>query len=150
MALGRRKRNQQDLWVATCDLPKSPGHPFYSKLNGLLGEAEFDEFVVQLAEKRDEIYNAFESRKLQLTERRNKRATSLAAAADRILTPSKGNLSKQADAYIDQLIAERAMGGPPVNVESFTSRPMRDGIDMEPEARRRYELVEGVDVEALR
>jgi len=48
MALGRRKRNQQDLWVATCDLPKSPGHPFYTKLNGLLGEAEFDEFAENL------------------------------------------------------------------------------------------------------
>ncbi len=47
--------------------------------------AEFDEFVVQLAEKREEIYNAFETRKLQLVEARNKRATALASAADRIL-----------------------------------------------------------------
>ncbi len=45
MALGRRKRDHQDLWVATCDLPRSPGHPFYTKLNGLLDEAEFDAFV---------------------------------------------------------------------------------------------------------
>ncbi len=45
MALGRRKREQQDLWVATCDLPKSPGHPFYSKLNRLLDDAGFDAFV---------------------------------------------------------------------------------------------------------
>ena len=48
MALGRRNRDRQDLWVATCDLPKSPGHPFYSKLNRLLGEAKFDEFVEDL------------------------------------------------------------------------------------------------------
>jgi len=47
--------------------------------------AEFDEFVVQLSEKRNEIYNAFETRKLQLVEARNKRASALAAAADRIL-----------------------------------------------------------------
>jgi len=47
--------------------------------------AEFDEFVVQLSEKREEIYNAFESRKLALVEARNKRAGALAAAADRIL-----------------------------------------------------------------
>ncbi len=47
--------------------------------------AEFDEFVVQLAEKRDEVYNAFETRRLQLVEARNKRASALAAAADRIL-----------------------------------------------------------------
>jgi transposase len=45
MALGRRKREQQDQWVATCDLPKSPGNPFYSKLNRLLDEAGFDDFV---------------------------------------------------------------------------------------------------------
>jgi len=57
MALGRRKREQQDQWVATCDLPKSPGHPFYAKLNTLLDEAGFDRFVEDLckpyyAEKR--------------------------------------------------------------------------------------------------
>ena len=47
--------------------------------------AEFDEFVVQLSEKRDEVYNAFESRKLQLVEARNKRANALMSAAERIL-----------------------------------------------------------------
>ncbi|MCA9162872.1 MAG: AAA family ATPase, partial [Planctomycetales bacterium] len=47
--------------------------------------AEFDEFVVQLTEKREEIYNAFESRKIALIEARNKRAAALASAADRIL-----------------------------------------------------------------
>ncbi len=47
--------------------------------------AEFDEFVLQLTEKREEIYNAFEARKLGLVEARNKRATALLGAADRIL-----------------------------------------------------------------
>ena len=47
--------------------------------------AEFDEFVVQLAEKREEIYAAFDTKKLQLVEARNRRATALLAAADRIL-----------------------------------------------------------------
>ncbi len=47
--------------------------------------AEFDEFVLQLTEKREEIYNAFETRKLALIEARNKRANSLMAAAGRIL-----------------------------------------------------------------
>jgi hypothetical protein len=28
MALGKRKREQQAVWVATTELPKSPGHPF--------------------------------------------------------------------------------------------------------------------------
>jgi transposase len=45
MALGKRKREQQGLWVATTDLPKSPGHPFYQKLNELLAEAKFDAWI---------------------------------------------------------------------------------------------------------
>ena len=38
MALGKRKREEQGLWIATTELPKSPGHPFYQKLNELLAE----------------------------------------------------------------------------------------------------------------
>ena len=45
MALGKRKQEEQLAWVATTDLPTSPGHPFYQKLNRLLGEAKFDEYV---------------------------------------------------------------------------------------------------------
>lgn len=46
MALGRRNTPQQgELWVATPDLPKSPGHVFYEKLNGLLAETDFDAWV---------------------------------------------------------------------------------------------------------
>ena len=37
MALGKRKHEQQEAWVATTDLPKSPGHPFYRKLNRTAG-----------------------------------------------------------------------------------------------------------------
>lgn len=48
MALGKRKREQQEMWVATTDLPKSPGHPFYIKLNRLLAEAGFDDWVERL------------------------------------------------------------------------------------------------------
>lgn len=51
--------------------------------------AEFDEFIVQLSEKREEIYSAFDSRKLQLVEARNKRATALTSAAERILNGVK-------------------------------------------------------------
>jgi hypothetical protein len=47
--------------------------------------AEFDDFVVQLAEKREEVYAAFDARKLALVEARNKRASALMSAADRIL-----------------------------------------------------------------
>lgn len=48
MALGKRKREQQSAWVATTDLPKSPGHPFYKRLNQLLAEASFDEWLESL------------------------------------------------------------------------------------------------------
>ncbi|MHC4179477.1 MAG: transposase, partial [Planctomycetota bacterium] len=49
MAMGRRKRERQgELWIATQDVPQSTGHPFYQKLNRLLGEAGFDEFVESL------------------------------------------------------------------------------------------------------
>ena len=47
--------------------------------------AEFDEFVIQLATRREEVYAAFESRKVALVEKRNRRAESLASAANRIL-----------------------------------------------------------------
>ena len=48
MALGKRKNEQQSAWVATTELPKSPGHPFYKKLNALLAEAGFDEWLEKL------------------------------------------------------------------------------------------------------
>jgi transposase len=48
MALGKRKREQQTGWVATTELPKSPGHPFYKKLNALLAEGGFDEWLETL------------------------------------------------------------------------------------------------------
>ncbi len=51
MALGRRGDRQQEFWVATESLPKSPGHPFYVKLNGLLREADFDDWVEGLCEE---------------------------------------------------------------------------------------------------
>ena len=48
MALGKRKLAHQAAWVATTELPKSPGHPFYRKLNKLLAEAGFDEWLEKL------------------------------------------------------------------------------------------------------
>ncbi len=48
MALGRRKARQEELFIATADLPRGPGHPFYIKLNAVLAEARFDSFVEAL------------------------------------------------------------------------------------------------------
>ena len=48
MALGRRAREEQGLWIATTELPRSPGHPFYQKLNQLLAENDFDRWLEKL------------------------------------------------------------------------------------------------------
>ncbi len=56
--------------------------------------AEFDDFVVQLAQRREDVYAAFESRKVALIEKRNRRAESLSAAADRILKGIDSRVNK--------------------------------------------------------
>ena len=48
MALGKRKRQQHELFIPTAKLASGPGHPFYTKLNEVLAEAGFDEFVERL------------------------------------------------------------------------------------------------------
>lgn len=49
MALGRRRSSHQgELFVTSADLPRSPGHAFYDRLNELLAEADFDRFVEDL------------------------------------------------------------------------------------------------------
>ena len=45
MAMGKRKTTQEGMWVAVMDLPRSPGHPFYARLNRLLDGEGFDSFV---------------------------------------------------------------------------------------------------------
>jgi transposase len=51
MSMGRRQAEQQpELWVPTAELPRSPGHVFYEKLNRLLAEAGFDRHVEELCQ----------------------------------------------------------------------------------------------------
>ncbi len=45
MAMGKRRKRQRGLWVATSSLAKSPGHPFYERLSRLLDEGGFDTFA---------------------------------------------------------------------------------------------------------
>jgi transposase len=45
MALGRREGSDREMWIATNRLARSPGHPFYERLNRVLDEAGFDRFV---------------------------------------------------------------------------------------------------------
>ena len=45
MAVGKKKGRQDGIWVATSDLARSPGHPFYERLNRLLDKHGFDAFA---------------------------------------------------------------------------------------------------------
>jgi len=47
MALGRQGERQTDLVVGWAELPRSPGHVFYDRLQAILLEAGFDGFVEQ-------------------------------------------------------------------------------------------------------
>ena len=50
--MGKRKRKlrQQSMWIATQELPRSASHPFYKRLNRILEQTGFDEYVEQLCE----------------------------------------------------------------------------------------------------
>ena len=51
MAMGKRREERQAaLFIATDGLAKSPGHPFYRKLNELLAEAEVDRWIERRCE----------------------------------------------------------------------------------------------------
>ena len=47
MAMGKRggRGRQPSMWVASADLPRGGGHPFYERVNRVLDEAGFDAFV---------------------------------------------------------------------------------------------------------
>ena len=43
--MGTRETDQSPLWIAASDLPASPGHPFYARVNAILDAHDFDRFV---------------------------------------------------------------------------------------------------------
>jgi transposase len=53
MAMGRRKKRvrQEGLWTPTAALPVSASHPFYQRLNQILDEKKFDEYVEAICEQ---------------------------------------------------------------------------------------------------
>lgn len=55
--------------------------------------ADFEAYTVQLAERRTELYEAFEQRKVALVEQRNRRASALMTAAERILKVIQNRLA---------------------------------------------------------
>lgn len=72
-----------------CDTPEKCDE-YLTKLMVQLEElegkfSEFDEFIEKISIKREEVYDAFETRKVNLVEARNKRASTLYQAAERIL-----------------------------------------------------------------
>jgi transposase len=45
MSLGRQRERQADMPVSWAEIPRSPGHVFYDKLQAVLIGADFDTFV---------------------------------------------------------------------------------------------------------
>ncbi|MBI9017489.1 MAG: DNA repair ATPase [Phycisphaerae bacterium] len=58
---------------------------------------DFEEFILELSEKREEIYNTFESRKVQLVAKRNQITSALMTSAQRILN----GIRKRVDTLTD-------------------------------------------------
>ena len=48
MAMGQQKDRQGDLMVSWSEMPRSPGHVFYDRLQSVLVEADFDGFAEAL------------------------------------------------------------------------------------------------------
>lgn len=51
MAMGKRDVPQADMWISYQHLPKSPGHPFYRRLERVLEEKGFDAFCEEQCRK---------------------------------------------------------------------------------------------------
>src|ERR1700722_2880045 len=72
MAMGRRrKRAQQErLWTPTAALPVGASHPFYQRLNQILDERKFDEYVETICGswKLPTYRNSFKLRSFELEE----------------------------------------------------------------------------------
>ncbi|MEM9019386.1 MAG: DNA repair ATPase [Planctomycetota bacterium] len=151
-------------YLDLCDTPEKT-EQYLTKVMVQLEElegrfAEFDEFVLQLAEKRDEVYNAFENRKLQLVEKRNKRANALAQAADRILGGIKSRVESMeqieqingyfaSDLMIDKvrdIVDELTDLDDTVKVDDIQSRLKTVREDAVRQLKDRQELQEGGNV----
>jgi transposase len=52
MAIGKRKQERQaTLWIPTGEIPSAPAHPFYKRLNEILKQNAFDDFVERICTK---------------------------------------------------------------------------------------------------
>ena len=107
-------------YLDVCDAPEKCDN-YLTRLMIQLEElegrfAEFDEFVTELTTRREDIYTAFESRKVQLVEARNRRAETLASSANRILqgiqikASSLKNVDEILAYFASDLMVEKARG----------------------------------------
>ncbi|MBJ6110752.1 DNA repair ATPase [Hymenobacter sp. BT523] len=85
-------------YLDLCDAPAKCDE-YSTKLMVQLEELEgkfpdFDQFISQLAGKREEVSEAFESRKVSLVEARNQRASALLQSAERILKAVQNRLGR--------------------------------------------------------
>jgi len=83
-------------YLDLCDSPKKC-EEYLTKVMVQLEElegkfSEFDDYVEELSGKREEIYEAFESRKQFLLEKKNRRTNQLVKSAERILSGIKNRL----------------------------------------------------------
>ncbi|WP_422361407.1 DNA repair ATPase [Reichenbachiella sp.] len=80
-------------YLDICDTPEQC-EEYLTKLIVQVEELEgrfsdFGEFIEVITQKREEVYNAFEAKKLHLTEQRNKKSNQLFQAAERVLSAVK-------------------------------------------------------------
>lgn len=80
-------------YLDICDTPKQC-EEYLTKIIVQVEElegkfSEFDEFIEVVGQKREEVYNAFEAKKLYLSEQRNKKSNQLFQAAERVLSAIK-------------------------------------------------------------
>lgn len=84
-------------YLDLCDTP-AKCEEYLNRLSVQLEElegtfADFEEYTVQLADRRTELYEAFEQRKVALVEQRNRKASALLTAAERILKVIQNRLA---------------------------------------------------------
>ncbi len=88
-------------YLDLCDTPEKTDE-YLTKLMVQLEEiegrfSEFEEFIDKITQKREEVYNAFESKKVNLVELRNRRSNTLLSSAERILKAIRNRISKFKD-----------------------------------------------------
>lgn len=85
-------------YLDICDLPEKCEEYLTSvmvQLEELEGKfSAFDEFITKIISKREEVYNAFETKKIELQELRNRRTSSLQQAGERIIKAVENRISR--------------------------------------------------------